>query len=689
MNKKNYKHQTLSEILYEMAKLSQSSVLTEKNLLYITESIASFFGFENMMTALYNTVSKKFIPHFVIGFDGSHSKELISSEFEMDLSFFSVSSVKIPAEPTDYFKTLTLDSEVMNMANTEALANLKNDGFKSMFIIPMMTSGKIFGAIIAFQKTLNHGLTEVELHDLSVLVQISTFLAENLYLRVDASQKISKMTTLYEISQQTKNILKPTDILGSLVDGVKGLIDYSICALYINDPEAKELYLKDSRGDDPGIMGSSVKYGAGPHGEVAVSKKPMLSHFGIYKSFLAVPIITDEKLIGVICLGNVKSYAYNEDDIITVKILTSQIASVDNLFSTLVSIRNYTDAIIESMPLGIMTIDDHSRISIINQAAKNYLNINTISHEDIVGKKIDELLEEHLPIIDCLVETLSTGYIYENFDFYNPKSKMNFELTTFQLKNAEGVRIGVAMFLRDVSKLKQMEDHVRRADRLSALGELASGIAHEIRNPLTGIKMVIQLLDKDFEKKEAAPNKYTKVILEEIDRVDNIISNLLNFARPSKPEFNNTSVVKIIETILLLVESKIKLMNTTVIREFPEKEVLVLCDSAQIKQVFLNLLQNSLQAMRMSENNILKISIKEENEYLYISISDNGCGIPHENLKQIFDPFFTTKDNGTGLGLSIVHRIIEEHGGSITVESEVGKGSTFTVKLLRSINNEC
>lgn len=673
----------ISSVLYEMTRLAQSSTLVEKNLLYVIESISKLFDFPHLLFAYYDNTSKKLVSQFVLGFAEENSRRIISSELDIDPSFFSVSSVKVPVDPIAYFKTVRIGPETHFFSSPEVVSMLEADGFRDYFLMPMLAFGRLMGVIMAFKKD-GSVPGEASLQNLSILVQIATLISENINLKIAESQKVTKMATLYEISQQTKNILKPADALSSLVDVVKSLIDYNICALYIMNHESDELSLKEYRGNDPSFLGTDIPVGVGPIGETALTKSSLLSHHGIYKSFLVVPVIVDENLVGVVAIGSYKSYAYNDDDKITVKILASQIASIDNLFLTLLNIRTYTESIMESMPLGIITIDMNGNVNIINQIAKLYLNLTRYSQQEIVGRNFADIIDKDSTIVGILNDSLSKGFVFENFEIYNRKNKMTFEITTFQFKNSEGARLGIAMFIRDISKMRQMEEHIRRTDRLSAVGELASGIAHEIRNPLTGIKMMIQIIDKEIEKRDSQRNPYTKAILDEIDRLDNIISNLLNFARPSKPEFCDTQVIDVIESTLFLLQSKIDSLNITVIREYPEKPPVAKCDPAQIKQVFFNICQNAIQAMNDSANRIIKIAAREEEGVCLLAISDTGCGIPGDYYNQIFNPFFTTKDNGTGLGLAIVHRILEEHGGSVTVESEMGRGSTFTIKLPRS-----
>lgn len=217
-----------------------------------------------------------------------------------------------------------------------------------------------------------------------------------------------------------------------------------------------------------------------------------------------------------------------------------------------------------------------------------------------------------------------------------------------------------------------------RADKLATIGELAAGAAHEIRNPLTAIKSSLQYLKtKSQAQKE---NKLLSNALKETERIDNILSGLLSFSRPSEIKKEKGNLLEILEESLELISFQARKQRIKIVRDFPSSPVFLNGDRAQLKQLFLNLLLNSVQAMK--ENDELKIEITSAGDQkVLIAITDTGEGIPEENLDKIFDPFFTTKKGGTGLGLSICYGIIQSHQGEIEVKSKLNQGTSAFVKL--------
>jgi signal transduction histidine kinase len=217
-----------------------------------------------------------------------------------------------------------------------------------------------------------------------------------------------------------------------------------------------------------------------------------------------------------------------------------------------------------------------------------------------------------------------------------------------------------------------------RADKLATIGELAAGAAHEIRNPLTAIKSSLQYLESKSQDEPA--RRLLGTALEETGRIEEILSGLLSFSRPSEIKKERHALLESLEESLELISFQARKQKVKVVKEFPPIPLFVNGDRPQLKQLFLNLLLNSLQAM--SEGGELKLEVSPaDGANLLITVSDTGEGIPEENLDRVFDPFFTTKKGGTGLGLSICYGIVKSHGGDIEVRSKVGVGTTVLIKL--------
>jgi len=238
--------------------------------------------------------------------------------------------------------------------------------------------------------------------------------------------------------------------------------------------------------------------------------------------------------------------------------------------------------------------------------------------------------------------------------------------------------IGAIRICRDITQMKKTEERLILAERLSCLGELSAGVAHELRNPLAGIKLNTQVLSRRKE----IPDMEKRLIestLEGIEKIQRIVDDMLYFAKPKPAHFQEEAVNEVVEKSLLILQHKFKRGDVRLVFEKGDLLPSVQIDIHQIQQVLVNLMLNAVQAME--KGGTLCIRTFAENGGVGISVQDTGIGIPKEHMKKIFDPFFTTKSEGTGLGLSISLKILEKHGATLSVSSEEEKGSTFTIHL--------
>jgi len=235
---------------------------------------------------------------------------------------------------------------------------------------------------------------------------------------------------------------------------------------------------------------------------------------------------------------------------------------------------------------------------------------------------------------------------------------------------------------------KERTRKMYRADRLATLGELAAGTAHEIRNPLTTIRSTIQYLEKRLEDEKDKTMAHD--LLSEVDRINEIIQRMLSFARPEKPSMEKTNLKEIIQQTVTLVQTTARKKNITIALGYDAEEELIIADTGQLKQVFLNVVMNAVQAIE-KQNGEIHITVNtghgsmvhypEDKQCFIIRISDNGKGISKKDSDKIFDPFFTTRPDGTGLGLSITYGIVHKHGGEIEINSRENKGTTVSIML--------
>jgi PAS domain S-box-containing protein len=327
----------------------------------------------------------------------------------------------------------------------------------------------------------------------------------------------------------------------------------------------------------------------------------------------------------------------------------------------------------------VCILDNDFRITRVNRA---YANVLKKEPQELLGKACYEMINRDCPHNDCPHEkTLKTGKP-AMAEFFEPTLGTYIEVSTSPVFNENGDIKGSVHVMRDISERKQMEQQLMLTDRLASVGELASGVAHELNNPLTSVIGFSQLLIEG----EIPDNirEDLNLINSEAQRAASIVKNLLTFARKHAAVKQATKINSLIEDVLKLRAYEQKVNNIEVIKKFTSDLPEIMVDYFQIQQVFLNLIINAEFFMTEEHRRgTLTISIGKVDHAVRISFADDGPGIPMENLNRIFDPFFTTKEvgKGTGLGLSICHGIIAEHGGKISAESEVGKGATFIIEL--------
>ena len=231
-----------------------------------------------------------------------------------------------------------------------------------------------------------------------------------------------------------------------------------------------------------------------------------------------------------------------------------------------------------------------------------------------------------------------------------------------------------------LSMRNRMMEQMQRADRLAMVGEIAAGVAHEIRNPLTSIKGFVQFLEEDLELDDPKL-EYTRVVVKEVDRANKIVSQLLYYARPSESHTVLADINQVLENTLVLVNFKMFESKVVLNRRLKPGLPLIPVDEEQMKQVFINLILNAAQSIEGEGEITVETGVAQDGGLVWIVIRDSGVGIGEEDLKKVFDPFFTTREKGTGLGLSVAQKIVEGHGGFIEVASSPGVGSEFAVFL--------
>ncbi len=343
----------------------------------------------------------------------------------------------------------------------------------------------------------------------------------------------------------------------------------------------------------------------------------------------------------------------------------------------LINIQDYTQSILRSITSGVITVGPDGSVATANPAAERMLDM---SEFEMVPRPVNLLFKVDGGLSGDVSKVLAGRLplaMRETTLMTANGQEVHVQASTSRMRAVGGTVLGAVVTLEDVSDIKALTDQLIRADRLAAMGELTAGVAHEVRNPLGVIRASVQLLE-DPDSDRVRAKEAAEVIKQEIDRLDRVIKALLDFGRPSKPTLVRADLNEVIEDVVLFTERFASRSDVTIESQLAPDLPRVLGDPDQLKQVFLNLVTNAVQAM--SSGGTITLKTCAEGEYVEVQVSDDGPGIAERDLPKVFDPFFTKRAEGTGLGLTIVHRIIDEHDGHIEVESDQ-LGTVFTVSL--------
>ena len=346
--------------------------------------------------------------------------------------------------------------------------------------------------------------------------------------------------------------------------------------------------------------------------------------------------------------------------------------------------------VIQNISSGLITIDPDKNITFINTAALKLLNYD---YTALVGKPVQKIFADEQEAESILNELLSRKRMYESREvnlISSQKKLIPIGFTTTPLTAPDNAYNGIIFSFRDLTHLQHFRLQMERIDRLATLGEVSAGIAHEIRNPLAGIKTSAQLLEESFSPGDPR-SQLVRRIVKEIDRSNTLLKKFFNFAKPGKPKQDFVSLESLVEGVNLLLSSKLQKKSIAFIKNCDADVPDVYVDENQMEQVLINMFLNSIDALpdggqivvnlRKIDSEAGEAAVSENALKVELEFIDTGQGIEKENLEKIFNPFFTTKSEGVGLGLSITSRLVQENGGTLNVESEPGQGARFVIRL--------
>jgi two-component system, NtrC family, nitrogen regulation sensor histidine kinase GlnL len=366
-------------------------------------------------------------------------------------------------------------------------------------------------------------------------------------------------------------------------------------------------------------------------------------------------------------------------------------ASLRRQFEELADLKSYTDNILGSLTTGIVTIDLDGRVVTLNPEAEL---LTGFFRGEAAGRYCTELFAHTPELSDLLMETLASHAPIAGVPLTLRRrngSTLPIEFSTAPLKGGEGKNLGVIGVFRDVTLLRQLESDLQRSDRLAALGTMAAGLAHEIKNPLTSLLTFSRHLERRFDD----PNfreRFGSVVPRELERINGIVERLLELARPARMSFAQVRLPELLDRAIELYADQLDERGIAVVREYARDVPSIQADRDALYRVFVNLIANALDAMPGGGQLIVRSGWTASRDPLpptrrrlanrvKIEVEDTGDGIEASETNRIFNPFYTTRDHGTGLGLALAHKVVQDHSGVISFRSTPGRGTTFTIVL--------
>ncbi|NTV15435.1 MAG: PAS domain S-box protein [Desulfobulbaceae bacterium] len=537
------------------------------------------------------------------------------------------------------------------------------------------------------------------------------------------NQKI--MNSILQISLMPVSLDRQLELILDQILSIPTIALLPNGAILLADSEPGILVLKAQRGFSEQQLATCnrVPFGKCHCGRAALSQELQFVHcidekhdfvFDRMKphGHYCVPIISDYSMLGVIALYIQEGHKSSELEVESLRAIANILAGIierkkmegllvgliDDLKNTVKDLdeaRKFNESVISSLGSGLLVVNCDGVVEKSNPVGR--LLLKRLFRGEVEGVELATILGGE-----------ASGEVVVASDITNDKGRREmvvrevetgkeliFEYATVPREDVEGGQVGKIISFTDVTGLKKIQAEMEKMNRFSTIAEIASAVAHEVRNPLAGIRTMTQVIDEQLA--DDAPHKeYTRRIIKQVDRLNELLTDFFTYARPPVPKRRLIPLVRVMEEIKPLVHSRLQKSGVSLVEDYEPGLPEIMADPSQVQQVFLNLFLNSLVAMKGTNGQITiraryigsdrsefsagKFSwLRSDRHYVTVYFSDNGCGMSPEVLEKVFEPFFTTRHDGSGLGMSIVYRILKENDAGIMVKSEPGQGATFII----------
>ncbi|MEA2108910.1 MAG: ATP-binding protein [Pseudomonadota bacterium] len=572
----------------------------------------------------------------------------------------------------------------------------------SCVLLPIITKQGVIGTLLADRSHRQGIINRDDIEILEIFCNQIGIVVENLRLLESNRQKINELTMLQKISRSMSELRDLDSLCRLIVKEANRLGKSQGCWLQLNTDGVNLTTVAvdgchKSEVDELDDESQTEEVRNGNHTAYRLLSMPA-ERGGHQVGVLAVPLVGGSEVRGIVKLlyqGNTGLAGINVD---VIDVFAAQVSkAIENItfYQHLQKERDFRESILRSTPNGIITIDADLLITSCNQQARRLFSI----HGELLHSPVCDIIDS-FSFRQGLIEVVNGQRSMAQLEVVRNKSQggeQNLLISINSLHHDWSREREILIMIQDQTGRKKMDREVERMKRLASIGQLAAGIAHEIRNPLTGMNISLDIIKEDVGENQQTVSLVDGVS-RELDRLETIVSSLLEFSRTGTLDMGTIQLESLLQQWFPLFREQCKRSQVMTTLEVEYDLPPVRGDGEKLRQVLINLSLNALEAISGPGTINMKVGVKSANQissvnsglspaspgavpdvYVEIAVIDSGAGMNEEIKERVFDPFYTTRNQGTGLGLSIVHNIIKEHDGWIDVESEPGKGSRFAV----------
>ena len=688
--------------LNNVSPLPLEGITLDKVLSTILNNVLNCFGYYRGIVYLWDKKKENLSCYGTAGMSMA-SESIVRSR---PLNINRHDCIEIRAAQSSTYTYVENPSEGPELTRHDLKISHQHGGRGSVLYVPLRSKGETFGIIgierfpvRAERYPGQFRITEKDIKVLMLFVNHASIAIENARLYEQNQRKIDYLSKLQEIYHELNSMVDMDHLIEKILEGALIVSGATSGILWKCNPDSVRVEASSSRGYSNPLGGNvDDPLEVFPFDELFKKQRavriPDLEESGVSLplsqskgSAIFLPIVYEHRIAAIIQLDHSDHGAFDDTATEVLKIYASQASKlIENmkLYNTLLLEKRFTDNLRNSIAVGILITDAEGKIRSINPKAKG---ICKITSSNLVYKPVKSIFTKDKRFIsDIIHKVIHTNKDVETEGTYNAENEAQvLEISAFAVYDEEKKLCGVTTFISDITEKKRMRDALNRMERTAAIGTMAAGVAHELRNPLSGIYTAIQTLLQELSLTDEQ-REIMDAVLGEADRMETLIHEILQISKPINLNMVKVNIKDVLQNSVTAMRETIREKNITIVERFKPGLPAVHADPDKLRQVFLNLLLNAVQAT--PDGGAIELHTRSMNGKAHegrsgveIRILDHGSGVSTKHLSKIFDPFFTTKNRGTGLGLTICQKIIEEHNGEIFVQSESGQGSIFCVRL--------